>query len=225
MNFFKKNIALTISIISFLISLLIFLITILIDSSYLNSRFISGMIEAMFIPFIYPIIGYIFKTKLPITLQIIITLHILIASIVGTAYNVYVYISCFDLILHGFFGFEAILILFLLMIKTKSTNISLPFFILLMLIFPVGCGAMWEMVEFTVDSITGIDCMHVYDAMEEGINPVLDTMTDMIVTLVVSIITLILFLIDKHFQYKVTKKIYLDFSNNIDKKEQNKTGL
>lgn len=212
MKIIKEHLHISISILVSLVGLIIIGITALVNIDALTGRFLAAIFSGIALSYVYPLVESVTKLKLPTSLQIVITLHILSSYWLGTAFDLYTYISFYDLILHGFFGFEAVLVGFLLIIKLKSTNISLPFFLIFMIVLPMGLAAMWELCEFLTDIITGGDCMHVWDALEAGLNPIQDTIEDMFITLVVSTFSMILFLVDRHFNYKVTRKIYIDFT-------------
>lgn len=172
--------------------------------------FIGGPI----LMFLYPLAGKIFKLKLPLSLEIVLCLHIFFAFYLGTGAHLYTIIPFYDLLLHGFFGIIGCIFAYLILVKTNGTQINTFGFLIFLLVFSMGCAALWEISEFFTDIITGGDCMHVKDAMEAGLNPIADTMEDMIITLIGVLFTYVLFFIDRHFGYRVCKILYHDFKQD-----------
>lgn len=180
-------------------------------------KFATSILGGAAIMFLYPLVSVIFKTKLPKSLEYVFYVHVFLAMYLGTAYDVYNKISWFDLLLHGAFGIEGCFFAYLLLVKNKcARKVNFFIFLVFLLVFSMGCGAIWEIYEFTYDCLTGEDSQHVKDALLAGLNPVADTMGDIIITLVGVMVTYVGIFIDRHFGFKCMKAIYLDFGGTLE---------
>ncbi|MGN0814739.1 MAG: hypothetical protein ACI4MH_05880 [Candidatus Coproplasma sp.] len=114
--------------------------------------------------------------KIPTYLIAQIALSAALANNVGTVFNMYYIIPSWDLILHGYFGFWCAQAMWLLLKAETPLARYLFTFVCVM-----GVAALWEVFEFTSDLLFGGDAQRVHESLELGINPIIDTMTDMII--------------------------------------------
>ncbi|MFV0528859.1 MAG: hypothetical protein ACK5MN_09110 [Lachnospiraceae bacterium] len=103
-----------------------------------------------------------FKIELPTTLEIIILLFIFAAEILGEISSYYLLFPFWDVLLHCANGFLAAAIgLSLVNILNKSDKIlfqSSPFFtVLVAFCFSMTIGAVWELFEFSMDTLFHLD--------------------------------------------------------------------
>lgn len=186
----------------------------------LTFRFISSTLGGALLMMIYPVFATILKKKLPLMLNWIICIQVFLALYLGTAYEVYTLLPWWDVFVHGIFGVEACFFAFFLLIQCKGEKINLIGFLIFIMAFAMGCGAFWEIIEYLTDLITGSDSQHVFDK-PDGVNPIADTMQDLLITFAGVVVTYIAFFIDKYFKFKLTKKIYYDFKMNTPKEKKN----
>lgn len=124
-----------------------------------------------------------FGVYLPNTLQIVITLFIFAAQVLGELHGFYDKISWWDTMLHttsgivlGIIGF---LFVYLLNEKgNKNVNLSPAFVILFAFCFAMTMGVFWEFFEFGADRLFG---MNMQKFRYEGQDGLVDTMCDLVV--------------------------------------------
>ena len=139
------------------------------------------VMAAALVPAIVPIISTITKKEFPPIVNILITVHVLLASHLGSALDFYARFKCWDLVMHGYFGFVGATALYVLLLKWNGEMLKRFGFLVLIFLGTMGCAAIWEMFEFTADTLLGCDAQRVQEAFLLGISPVKDTMTDIIV--------------------------------------------
>ncbi len=103
-----------------------------------------------------------FKIELPTTLEIIILLFIFSAEILGELQSFYTIYPFWDTILHTLNGFLAAAIGFSLVDILNNDerlhfHLSPLFVAIVAFCFSMTIGAMWEIVEFSIDNILGHD--------------------------------------------------------------------
>lgn len=124
-----------------------------------------------------------FRVYLPSSIQVIITLFIFAAQYLGEINNFYDKFWWWDLMLHTTSGFVLGIIGFMfvyLLNKNYDTNVTLsPFFIALFAFsFAVMIGALWEIYEFGMDRLLGLNMQNFRGLGADGL---VDTMLDLIV--------------------------------------------
>lgn len=115
------------------------------------------------------------NVKLPLQFQFAITLFIYASIILGEIGDYYERFWWWDVVLHGCsafaFGFAGFLALYLLYMRHKIT--ASPFLVsIFAFTFGLAIGAIWEIIEFTLDQTFGLDMQR---------NSLRDTMWDLIV--------------------------------------------
>ena len=83
--------------------------------------------------------------------------------------------------MHGYFGFVGATALYVLLLKWNGEALKRFGFLVLIFLGTMGCAAIWEMFEFTADTLLGCDAQRVQESFLLGVSPVKDTMTDIIV--------------------------------------------
>ena len=124
-----------------------------------------------------------FGVYLPNGLQIVITLFIFSAQVLGEMRGFYTTISWWDLMLHtisgtvlGMIGF---LFVYLLNEKgDKNVNLSPAFVIIFAFCFALAIGVFWEFFEYSADRLLGYNMQRFRLPGEDGL---VDTMNDLIV--------------------------------------------
>lgn len=117
--------------------------------------------------------------KIPVYLIAEASLSAVLAVNLGTAFNIYEAVPCWDLILHGYFGIWCAQAVWLLLRLEKPVMRYIISFVCVM-----GIAALWEVFEFSSDIILGGDAQRVQESLALGINPISDTMTDIIIAAV-----------------------------------------
>ncbi len=171
----------------------------------------ANLIGALLV--LYPLCGKFLKIDLPVSLEIMLAIHIMIGVNLGTGYRVYDYIEWWDVLAHGYFGVEAVFIAYFIIIHTNGYSLNLAGKITFMYSFAIGCGGFWEIIEYITDKISGDDSQHVFD-MTNGLSPVADTMEDIMITFVGATIIIFIYIIDYFNKKKIINFIDNDFGYN-----------
>lgn len=160
------------------------------------------------VPAVFPLIGIITKKEFPFFVSVLAAAHIFLASCLGSALSFYNRIGAWDLLMHGYFGFVFSVVMFVLLLRWNGAGLKTPGFLVLIFLAVAGAAALWEIWEFTSDTILGGDTQRVKEALKNGTSPVEDTMMDIIITLVGPILLYIGLYIDKCRGYKLSRMIY-----------------
>ena len=136
------------------------------------------------LPFIFPLYGVISKKRLPTALGVLAALFVTLSGGFGSALGFYEKIPVWDSVLHGVFGFACSFTAFALLLRWNGRRLSPVGFMAIILLFTMGVAALWELLEYLIDLMTGWDSQKIAASVAEGKSPVADTMEDMISALV-----------------------------------------
>lgn len=123
--------------------------------------------------------------------------HIFISIFLGTTLNFYTIIPNFDFYLHLIFGFVCCILsmpfirYFIKKSNLKINRINISFVLFIVFCFSMTCGALWEIYEFTVDTLFNLTTQN---------NSLLDTMSDIIANTLGAISFIILYAITQKKQ-------------------------
>lgn len=202
----KKNISqwipgITLELIS-VVSCIIYALT---DAS--NKLVYLELLGASLAPFLFPVYNMLTKKPLPMILSIITAVFVFLTCNLVIACNFYNKIICWDLLMHGTFGFVCCLILFVMLIRWNGSKLNPVGFMIIIFVFTMGVAALWEVWEYLADSITGGDAQRVMESIAQGKSPVADTMEDIIVSMAGCAIFYITLIIDKFVNHKIYSKL------------------
>lgn len=138
------------------------------------------VIATAFIPAILPVISIITKRAFPIEINVLMTIHILLASNLGSAMGFYARFGFWDLLMHGYFGFVAGFILYMMLLRWNGEKLNRVGLMIVIFLGVMGCAALWEIWEYTCDTLLNCDAQRVQEALTLGVSPIRDTMTDII---------------------------------------------
>ena len=124
-----------------------------------------------------------FKVYLPARLEIIITLFIFAAQVLGEMNGFYDKISWWDTMLHSTSGVILGLVgfLFVYLLNEKgdaNVNLSPVFVVIVAFCFAITMGVFWEIFEFSADRLFGLNMQKFRFPGQDGL---VDTMQDLIV--------------------------------------------
>ena len=165
------------------------------------------VMAAALVTAILPIISMLTEKEFPPILNVLIMVHILLASNLGSAMGFYDRFACWDLIMHGYFGFVAAVVLYVLLLKWNGGAMNRAGCMLLIFLGVMGAAAVWEIFEYTCDALLGGDAQRVQEALALGISPVKDTMTDMIVAVVGVMVFYVGLYVDKRCKNRFTRTV------------------
>ncbi len=146
---------------------------------------------------IYLVFPFVFKIKPVITLLYLI--FGFIAIFLGSQLHLYKITSWFDAMTHFIWGMLSGLFgLFILKKLKMFEQKNVIFNVLFVFLFSLATSGLWEIFEFTIDSLLGAD-------MQRRATGVYDTMKDIIVTLFGNV----LFILSFCFEYKENKELLI----------------
>lgn len=166
--------------------------------NWLNAFIIIGILVLTFLP---SLIRRSYKVNLPIELDLVVVIFVYASLFLGEIHAYYIKFWWWDLILHAsssiLLGFAGFFLVYILNTE-KAVSIHLkPFFVALFsFAFAVGIGVLWEIFEFSIDSIFG------FNMQKSGL---VDTMWDLIVNVLSALFVAIF-----GFVYLKENKLYLN---------------
>ena len=163
---------------------------------------------SLMIVMIFPlIINKIFKIKIKENLVLMYTLFVFSAGFLGVTIGLYWIVPGFDKFNHTVSGIlSAFVSLLLLDLMHRYKTRDRLFNIMYMIIFSLAIACLWEIFEYTCNILFGGDAQMV---AKTGVN---DTMQDMIVAFVGSIITSLIY----YFKYNTSLFEYKGAIKKVD---------
>ncbi len=146
----------------------------LYDQQWLNAFAVSGILFLTFLP---KIVRHQFRVYLPVEFDLIAIVFIFMAIFLGEVHGYYTRFWWWDLVLHSSSGFllgiAGFVLVYVLNEEKRMVQTMKPGFIALFgFAFAVAIGAVWEIFEFSMDTVFGLQMQHF---------GLIDTMGDLIV--------------------------------------------
>ncbi|MDE5545858.1 MAG: hypothetical protein K2I88_00180 [Anaeroplasmataceae bacterium] len=116
--------------------------------------------------------------------------------------------ACWDMILHGYFGFVCSVFVFIILLNYGCEKMKPILFFAIIFFVTMGTAGLWEIYEFIMDRLLDGDAQRVQESIAQGYTPVYDTMMDMIIAIAGIVGFYIAVGIDKLYKYKCIKYIY-----------------
>jgi len=140
---------------------------------------ITSIILKDFIPLLFILIVLVpYILKLNNIITTIYLIFLFFASFIGGILNVYKLTNWYDSFVHSLWGFLSSYLAIYILTKLKILNKKNTLFnILFIFIVCLASAAIWEVIEFSVDSLFNMD-------MQRRLTGVFDTMKDIIVALI-----------------------------------------
>ena len=148
------------------------------------------------------LIKKVLKYEMSETLKFIYFLFVFIALILGSIYNLYRTISWFDLLAHFLSGIVTCVLALIILKKFDLLKKDLPIFhIVFIIAFSLMIASFWEFFEFLSDKVLKGDTQWV---LLTGVD---DTMTDMLIAFLSSVIFSVFYYIGSKTNKKFIKGI------------------
>lgn len=148
------------------------------------------------------LIKKVLKYEMSETLKFIYFLFVFIALILGSIYNLYRTISWFDLLAHFLSGIVTCVLALIILKKFDLLNKDLPIFhIVFIIAFSLMIASFWEFFKFLSDKVLKGDTQWV---LLTGVD---DTMTDMLIAFLSSVIFSVFYYIGSITNKKFIKGI------------------
>ncbi len=138
-----------------------------------NYLFALATLVAFFLSLAPSIVNRNSEIHLPIEIDLLITLSIFLHTFFGELLEFYNKIWIWDKVLHLYSSAVIAMLAFMIVYNlhyTRKLSLSLPFIGLFTIVFALAVGSLWEMGEFTVDKLLGLNT-------QKGLN---NTMWDLI---------------------------------------------
>lgn len=174
-----------------LITLAVFTVGLIYALIVLNVEAILASILGMILAFIGPIINKLFKVKMSWVIEAAIQLFMIGGIGLGIVVDLYGRTEFWDLIMHAYSGFLVGMVAFsLIYCLIKDTNVKRKYLFSIVgaVAISLSVALLWEVFEFSMDSIFGSNWQR-WDVISE--NPrdaLLNTMWDMIVCLIGTVV-------------------------------------
>ncbi len=161
---------------------------------------ILGDITVPFVLLIPRIMGKIFKIKITSAMELVYVLFIILAQFLGSVVNLYNKVWWYDLFAHFLSGILTSVLSLVVLNWFGVYNRKNKWFNFLFIIsFTLMIASIWEFMEFGTDTFFGMNVQH---SIETGVR---DTMEDMLVAFLGSLIVSISYLVEN----KVAKNGFL----------------
>ena len=208
--------------IPFFVMIVLSIVTILIYTIAMHGARALNFVKifiALIAPLIIPFVNYIFKIKVPIVLNVLITFFCFVSLDLGSVLDFYALIPHYDKFLHTTFGFTGALGVFIFLLYGKGRELKPWCFFVVILLCVVGIAGLWEIYEYVENIIAHSNVQRWLPDMEQVGNmtvseffktydPLWDTIWDIIVAIIGTFAFFASVLIDKFCGYKMCKNIY-----------------
>ncbi len=175
----------------------------------------------LFVPAIFPVLGIITKKPFPVALTILSCYLVVVGIYFAKAMNFYGFVPEYDKFLHTGFGLVGSAMVYTLLMRWGGDKLSPAGIAIIVFLGVMGIGSIWEIIEYVCSKITHEDPQRVLGVLEkiaaagsiqeawkQGINPLEDTMWDLIVTVIGSAVFIIFYVIDRVCGGKLCKKLF-----------------
>lgn len=173
------------------------------------------LVIALVIPAIVPVLGIITKKHYPLALSLMVGILVLFGLDCAKAFNFYSFVPEYDKYLHSFFGLAGSVIIYIFILRWNGGSMKPLGIMFIAFIGVMGLGAIWEVLEYYCSFIPGEDPQGVWGvidaAIESGqrsINPMYDTIEDLLVTMIGSAAFILWYYVDCLFDGKSFKKLF-----------------
>lgn len=171
-------------------------------------RYIQAVV-AIPITLIMPVLGLILKREFPVSINVMIAIQANLALAFGETFELLATTVWWDKFLHTFFGFEAAVLAYMLLLMTGGEKLHPAAFFICVISIPLACGVVWEFFEYVSDMLVeGGDAQRIQASIAAGKSPVSDTMEDLAVTLLGAVIFCLSLLIDKLCKFRWSASVY-----------------
>lgn len=165
------------------VSLFLTVITIVLYATLVPNHYWS-IYASLFIialtPFAIVFVNRKFRLGIPQYLVILMCTHGILSVDLGTALGLYGRFPWWDTFVHAFFGFLSCATLYSLYFRFREGKPDLLDFIGMVLLV-ISFAAIWEVYEFVAGGVLDSDMQDVAASIAKGINPITDTMVDIVV--------------------------------------------
>ncbi len=160
------------------------------------------------VPAILPVLGCLTKKNVPWGINLLIALQTVLAVDLGSIGGFYDRFFWWDLLLHGAFGFLCCTVGFLLLIWWKGDRLAPAGFLVLLFAITMCAAVLWELFEYFCDLTVGEDSLRVAESLAAGRHPMADTVDDLLITIIGSILFYLTLLLDRLRGWPIFAHLY-----------------
>lgn len=160
-------------------------ITLILYATVIEEHAVSDYIVVSLMPLVPLALTFMnrrWKFGIPRYLIILVCLHLILSADAGTAMGLYKLLPWWDLMIHGFFGFLGCAFFYYLYLYFEKQPPKALHYIVFVLL-TLSLAGLWEIYEFVADLVLHSDMQSVEDALAQGISPLTDTITDMMIAI------------------------------------------
>ncbi|MBQ8444211.1 MAG: hypothetical protein IJX25_02535 [Clostridia bacterium] len=165
-----------------------------------NNRFISCLLTSVLFV-LPPLAEYIFKFRLVSGVYLIYLIFVVLSAFFGSCLDIFASVDFYDKMLHFSWGYLACLAgLYFLCITKEIDRMKAVMIVVVIFALSMASDSIWELIEFAGDSIFG------QTAQGEAINGIVsvkDTMLDILVHLLGTILFVVQYSIDRFMEVKL----------------------
>lgn len=174
----------------------------IIDGNLYRTLIRLSIIPVLFAP---KIVNLFLKKKISVATETIYILFVFFAHFLGSVYDLYTLVKPYDKIMHWLSGIMTSFLATIILVKTrKYDKKSIAFNVIFIIAIALSVASLWEMFEYTNDIIFSKDAQRV---ALTGVN---DTMQDMIVAFLGSLLFSIVYIYEEINNKKIIVKRYIE---------------
>ncbi len=180
------------------------IVTLILYATVIEEHEVSDYVVVSLMPLVPSALIFIncrWNMGIPRYLIILVCLHLILSADAGTAMGLYTLLSWWDLMIHGFFGFLGCAFFYYLYFRFEKQPPK-PLHYIVFVLLTISLAGIWEMYEFLADLLLHSDMQCVEDALMQGISPLTDTITDMMIAVAGAVLFYAVLLIKKIFPMK-----------------------
>lgn len=166
------------AIVSFVLTLITFILYATVKAGKDATIYFDMFVIAL-VPFALVCCNRKWSLGVPRYLVVLMCAHLVMSVDMGTALGVYGVFKWWDSFVHCFFGALCAATLYFLFIRWRKRKPE-PLENVIIVLLVISLAALWEVYEFVVSPIIHSDMQDVQSYLARGLNPLTDTMVDIV---------------------------------------------
>ncbi len=166
-----------------IVTAILTVVTLILYATVIEEHEVSDFVVVSLMPLVPLALIFInrrWKFGIPRYLIILVCLHLILSADAGTAMGFYGRLPWWDLMIHGFFGLLGCAFFYYLYFHFEKQSPK-PLHYIVFVLLTISLAGIWEIYEFIADLVLHSDMQCVEEALAQGISPLTDTITDMMI--------------------------------------------